>query len=650
MKTSTITNRILFFFGLIAVFSTSLVAQDDCPYYFRTIDGGCNNFNYQDWGKAHTELARKMPSQYSAPDFQNTMAGGGRMNPRAISNYVCTQPGDVLSNFNLSSMVFTWGQFLDHDITETAASEHEVAPITIPHDDPLFRIPIDFKRSKIHEGSGASTPREYANEITHWIDGSNVYGSDDARASWLRTYEGGKLKTSHGNLLPYNTIDGEYDSPIDPNAPNMAGMDRIPKLFVAGDVRANEQPGLTALHTLFVREHNRICDEFISYGYYDDEMNYQIARSIVAAYIQAITYNEFLPALGIHLDPYVWYDEATNPNIMNEFAHAAYRFGHSMVSEHVLLADDDYFVNDAIPLSRAFFSNRIVQQNGIKPILLGLTTQQQQEPDVFIIDELRNFLFSEAPNAPGLDLAALNIQRGRDHGLPDYNTVRMQYLGRPATNWADITSDPVLQDKLKAAYGNNLNDVDLWIGLLAEDKIPGGSVGATMAAILKDQFQRLRDGDRFYYEIDPIILNWGEDIKNNVKLSTIIFRNTDAPIVPFDVFHTTDGQFLERDQVANKKKTLEATRNFSVVRDIKNLAYPNPTSGKFNVKLDNEDASDLDIQVFGTNGQVIKQVQRAQINPFHEEQFDLSELPSGIYSIRMKIGEVEKTERIILNK
>ena len=646
MKTYTFTLNLIFSFLFLAMTSQA-VAQDGCDYYFRSIDGACNNFDHQEWGKADIPMFREIVSHYGQPDFRNSFAGQGRMNPRAISNLVCAQDQDGYSKLNLSSYVYSWGQFIDHDITATPGDDTEPAPIPVPYDDPVLSVPIKFNRSAAREGTGEYDPRQQSNSITAWIDGSGVYGSDQERADWLRTFEGGKLKMSKGGLLPYNTIDGEKDSPVDPNAPDMANEHRLPKVFVAGDHRANEQPGLTSLHTLFVREHNRLCDEFIRLGYHSDEDNYQTARALIAAYIQTITYNEYLPALGIKLAPYSGYNPHVRPDVMNIFATAAFRYGHSNVESEIFLAEDDYFVSEAISLERAFFTTRIVEENNIKPVLLGLVTQKQRETDLFVIDNLRNFLFSPAPNSPGLDLAALNIQRGRDHGLPDYNTVRTHFLGKPATSWDDITTDYETQEKLKAAYGNNLNDIDLWIGLMAEDHIYGGEVGPTMAAVIKEQFERMRDGDRFFYEIDPVVIAWGEDLTRDIKLSTILWRNLDAYYVPYDVFHVFDGQ-----AIAEKAPNHEVARN--TVENSKKLlsvtASPNPTKGLANISLRNENETTLDLNVVSLDGQVIRRIENRNISSFHQEQLDLSDLPGGVYALQMKVGEQRIYKRIILNK
>src|SRR5207249_8740239 len=126
------------------------------------------------------------------------------------------------------------------------------------------------------------------------------------------------------------------------------------------------------------------------------------------------------------------------------------------------------------------------------------------EVDNTIVNSVRNFLFGE-PGQGGFDLASLNIQRGRDHGLPDYNTVRAAYGLRRVTAFSQITSNVDVQNKLRSLYGN-VNNIDLWVGALAEDHVAGSSTGPLIRAALKDQFTRLRDGDRFWYQNQPIYL------------------------------------------------------------------------------------------------------------------------------------------------
>jgi len=282
----------------------------------------------------------------------------------------------------------------------------------------------------------------------------------------------------------------------------------------------------------------------IAGGMTDDELIYQTARKRVGAHIQAITYQEFLPALGIQLNPYTTYDANVQPDINSVFSTAAYRLGHTMVTMEIPLKDDACVnvAGGALSLFDGFFNPSHVANLDIDPFLKGLSSQVQQEVDTKVIDNLRNFLFGNDANATaafGLDLVALNIQRGRDHGLPDYNTVRTQFTGQAIQSFADITSDVALQTALQTAYGS-INDIDAWVGMLAEDHLPNSSVGLTLHAVLQDQFERLRDGDNFYYEYDAALDPTDLAAANNTSLSDIIARNTNLTTLQSDVFYAID--------------------------------------------------------------------------------------------------------------
>jgi peroxidase len=281
----------------------------------------------------------------------------------------------------------------------------------------------------------------------------------------------------------------------------MPGM-RHPGFRGRGDVRANENVELTSLHTVFVREHNRIADALRRANpRLDDETIYQMARARVIGELQAITYNEWLPTLlGPNALPaYRGYDPAVNPGIATEFSTAAFRFGHSQLGDDVEFLDDNgQPVAPDVALSEAFFNPPLLTANGIDPILKYLASDPSSELDGTIVNSVRNFLFGP-PGSGGLDLASLNIQRGRDHGLADYNTIRASYGLPRVTDFAQITSDAVVQDKLRSLYGS-VDNIDAWVGALAEDHVAGGSTGPLIRAVLTDQFARLRDGDRFWYQ------------------------------------------------------------------------------------------------------------------------------------------------------
>jgi peroxidase len=491
---------------------------------YRSIDGAGNHHTHHALGASHTPLRRVLPGEYE--DNVSAMAGENRPSPRQISNLVCAEQGRTVNPLGASDFLWQWGQFLDHDIDLTEPNapfgpEH-IRPET---GDPFFDpdhtglSQIDFFRSNSVRGTGVdgTYPRQQVNSITHYIDASNVYGSDDARASALRTNDGtGRLAVSNGNMLPFNTQG--FD--------NAGGTGA--EFFLAGDIRANEQVALTAMHTLFVREHNRLAAEIAAADpALSGEELYQRARQFVGGLMQGITYNEFLPALlGPNaLDVYRGYDQTVSPAIMNCFSTAVYRFGHSALSPTLLRLDanGNPIPFGHLPLKDAFFApERLINEGGIEPILRGLAAQEMSAIDVKVIDAVRNFLFGD-PTAGGLDLASLNIQRGRDHGLPDYYWARFaRGLGRAST-FASITSDPATQALLAAAYGDTL-DIDLWVGGLAEDPVNGGHVGALFFHIIKWQFESLRSGDRYWYQWSMSAADIIEI--DNTTLADVIRRNT----------------------------------------------------------------------------------------------------------------------------
>ncbi len=413
------------------------------------------------------------------------LSGADRPNPREISNKIADQDGKQTSNSNNASDLFwSWGQFIDHDMILTKGGE-EKANISVPKGDPDFdpahtgRSFVPFTRSAASTDKNGN--REQINEQTALIDGSMVYGATPEKTEQLRSHEGGKLKLDeNGHLLP----------------------DEKNKVL-AGDPRAAEQPGLLALQTLFAKEHNRQA-ELITKGNpeWSDDKIFNEARRIVSNEIQAITYNEFLPTLlggEAPVSSRVKYNPATvNGQVSSEFSTAAFRLGHTMVNETIAYKDKNGILKQA-GLDEVFFKPEFTQKNGIASILSGMSEQKAQAVDPVIVDALRNRLFGP-PQAggPGMDLASLNIQRGRDHNIASYNDMR-EAMGYKRI---DSFDDPVFQDgvgaKLAAVY-DSPGDMDLWIGGLAENAYGNSMLGQTFTAIVDEQFSRTAAADPNFY-------------------------------------------------------------------------------------------------------------------------------------------------------
>ena len=535
--------RLLLFVILYYPF-LALQAQVQDITNYRTISGMHNNLDNPSWGAAHTNLLQVTELGFS--DGYGALGGTTRPNPREISNDLFSQTGVLNDLFGLSDFVWAWGQFLDHDIGLTVDGPEPLiiqVPVGDPHFDPFGMgqaiIPMQRNAIAAGTGTGEGNPRQYVNEITAFIDGSNVYGSDLEASHWLRTFSEGKLKVSTGNRLPYNTTSGEFEDPIDPDAPHMDNPTGISDVIsVAGDPRAGENPLLTSLHTLFVREHNRQCDIILKdYPDWTDEQVYQHARKIVGGLIQSIVYDEWLPSLGLVLPAYSGYNQERNPQLMNVFTAAAFRLGHTLLTSTIQRLDNDGNVipQGNISLRDAFFNPFVIQETGgIDPFFKGMAVQMQQRFDAKVIDDIRNFLFGP-PGAGGLDLASININRGRERGLPDFNTVRENF-GLPAYNFfQQINPDAAVFTRLLSIYAD-IDDIDPWVGMLAERPVPGSIFGSTLYAILTQQFTALRNGDRFFYLNDPVLTEEEKTYITTTTLRDIIMYNTDIDLMQDDVF------------------------------------------------------------------------------------------------------------------
>ncbi len=316
--------------------------------------------------------------------------------------------------------------------------------------------------------------------------------------------EGGLLKESAGHLAPELVSDD----------PKRDGQ------FVLGEKRAGEVPGLTSMHTLFIREHNRIARELTDLGMAGDEETYQAARRIVGAEMQNVVYREYLQALGVpsplpEPGKLSSYNESVDPSVTNEFATAAFRFGHSMVQGKVELEAAVASPRRLAPyrLRDNFFDPTAHQYKTHFPdILHTFARMPSQACDLLFASDVRDHLFLNVEKRDGVlgnlsaavgapDLAARNLQRGREHGLPGYNAYRRLCGLDPACSWKsrpeEIRSET--WSNLEALYGDP-DDIDLFTAGLAERPLDGGAIaGPTFTCLMEKEFGNLMFGDRFFF-------------------------------------------------------------------------------------------------------------------------------------------------------
>ena len=599
----------------------------------REIDGYGNNPIHPEWGAKGTHQLQLVPIGFT--DGIGMPAGLDRPNPRVISNAIFDQEELLPDVLGLSDYAWIWGQFIDHDITLSPEDPAQPMSIFIPKGDKYFDpdstgvAQLHTLRSMYDHSTGTSidNPRRFPNGITAFIDGSGVYGSDLERASYLRTFRQGKLKTSSGNFLPYNTIDGEYESEVDETAPEMAMANpRFQKWHVAGDVRANENILLTSIHTLFVREHNRIAEKLtFDNPFWTDEQIYQKTRKIVGGIIQAIVYEEWLPTLGVQAPPYTGFDENVNPGIMNVFSSAAYRYGHTVINSTIVrMGNDGEIIPEGnILLRDAFFNPPMIGKGGgIEPLLNGMASQVEQDFDTKMIHDLRNFLFGP-PGSGGLDLASLNINRGRERGLPDYNKARTYFGMDHKDSFEEITANRDLSALLESVFGD-VDNIDPWVGFLAEDHMPNTLFGETVMHIMEVQFSNIRDGDRYYFENDSGLSSQEIDEIKGTRLADVIRRNSNVEGIQDDVFVARDHSTVGTEDV--------------VVESIDMNIFPNPGRDLFNISLNSKESGQGKLMVYNMLGHLVMNNSihvKEGINTFN---FMLDEnLTPGLYNVRVII-------------
>jgi len=380
--------------------------------------------------------------------------------------------------------------------------------------------------------SCTSSYREQLNLLSAFIDGSAIYGIDSTRAIELRTFSGGLLKTSPGisgttTLVPGETLTPRSYLPLSNDTCSTSSADGY-KCFYAGEHRTSENLGLVGIQTLFNREHNRVAAQLALVNpKWNDETLYQEARRIVIAQLQHITYNEFVPELigDQSLKPlatasyFTGYNPSASPQLTGEFSTAAFRMGHSLIRQILSRSNINQNFTGAINqfMPSYFFQDAVFQSDmayntkteGLNSIFLGLINNAAWKFGSFGT-ALQSNLFKSVDskgNSYSVDLLAMNINRGRDHGLQPYVKYIKQCFNITINTFDDLAPqfmNAFNVNELKLLY-ENVNDVDLYVGGLQETIVndPAYIVGPTFGCILMNQFQNLKISDRFYYENGP---------------------------------------------------------------------------------------------------------------------------------------------------
>jgi hypothetical protein len=479
-----------------------------------SLDGTGNNPAKPDQGNAGSAELRLAPANF-APGTTNTPVVGP--NARVISNTIMANDQGAIDPGGRSAYMYAFGQFLDHDMSRNPSQTGAGAAtlgIVVPATDAVFTpgSTIDITRGQVDPITGNAI-----NAVTSVLDLSQIYGSDAATAASLRNADG-TLVTTAGN-----------------NPPISQGQ------FIGGDIRTAENPDLTAIDTLFVREHNHwVAKLRAEQPSLTGDQLYDMARSITTAEYQSITYNEYLPALlgKTALGAYHGYNPKVSTQIFEEFSTAAFRFGHTIISTTESKISNTGVVNEATDLIAAMgeTTGQITANGGFDALLRNLAQDFSNKEGVQIASDLLN-LFN--PGAPGsnFDLGAVDVERTRDLGIATLNQTRVALGFSAYTSFSQITSDTTLAAKLQAVYGT-VDQVDLFVGGLAETPVSGSMVGQTFQTIIVDQFQNLRAGDRLFFENQGFTPEMMQQIEHTT-LSDLILRDTDTTVMQANAFIAT---------------------------------------------------------------------------------------------------------------
>lgn len=535
----------------------------DASSRYSEADGACHNLRNPNWGRSAATFKRYLDAEYD--DGTNSarkasVTGGVLPNPRLISRALMNDNTQFEQNF--SDLLVYFGQWLAHDIAEILDTERNgefvdcpcgstdadcLSYITPPLDTGVSQNCFEFTRT----GSKyIQNVRQQINHLSSFIDGQQVYGRDKEVQDELRTFQSGRMITSVEGYLPRSETDFSCSANGDLQC------------FVGGEDRASENLALTGVHTLWLREHNRLATALSSkHGDWSDEQIYQEARKMNIAQMQHVIYKEWLPAvIGTKADLlpktqgfFTGYDENVDPALANEVGVAAFRFGHTLIRNSL----DRYNllhvnVNAPVTLAEILFDstqsyNTAYGLGGIEAIFMGLLDQPTSLYDGSIADTLQNHLFEftdDDGSVIALDLPATNINRARDHGVAAYYKYRDLCGLTTSNNWNQQTQFSAENiAKLRTMY-SSVRDIDLFVGGLHETPANGALVGPTFACLIEKQFSDLKKGDRFYYEND--LPNTGFSINQldsirRTSMAGLVCANYGLPAIQPSAFHMPYG-------------------------------------------------------------------------------------------------------------
>ncbi|ODN05836.1 Dual oxidase 1, partial [Orchesella cincta] len=519
--------------------------HDSLPEY-QTFDGFFNNIFQVELGAVDTPLLRRVPPVYEDGVYQPVK--GKRINPFVASDELMTRTPVCGKNKSeacgsktgKTAFLVFFGQQVVEEVLDAQrpGCPPEYFNIEIPKDNQFNvtgkkTLPLLRSRWSQTTGQSPGNPRQQLNEITPWIDGGLIYGTAKGWADVLRTRPNGELvqdgllaSVDDDGLFPaYNKIRLPLANPPPPanhsDWVKQHATAKVDRFFVLGNPRGNENAFLLSFGVVLFRWHNHIATYLRQTRVNPDgtskwsgERIFQEARKWVIATYQHLVIYKWIPEwLGEELDEYRGYDPSVDPQIEQFFQTAAMRFGHTLVTPGAYMRDFACGACRPVPFYGIGRNRRpnSTSEGAIRTCNIfwrpqGMASQRAEREDNMIVEDLRGQVFGPLEFSRR-DLMAINIQRGRDHGTPDYNTARESFGLKRITSVkeymketnTDVDEEIITRmEEIHQKEGINAWDnIDVWTGGILETSYRPGPL---FRAIIKDQFTRIRNADRFWFE------------------------------------------------------------------------------------------------------------------------------------------------------
>lgn len=472
----------------------------------RTLDGTFNDLDQPLMGSAGVRFGRNVPLEETWPEEPPLLH---TPNPRTVSRELLTRH-ELIPATTLNVLAAAWLQFEVHDWFSHGPNDLE-DPYVVPlaDDDPWPERPLLLHRTPRDGTCPVGSPQTWVNPDSHWWDGSQLYGRDRAYADRTRAWEDGKLRVDPDGMLPADLEEGQDLS----------------------DVFGAHWIGLAVLNTLFTLEHNAICDRLrAEHPTWSDDRLYDKARLVNAALMAKIHTVDWTPAVIAHPTTKIamngqWFglagewvrrtfgrlgssevvsgipgspvDHHGVPYALTEEFVAVYRMHPLLPDDYVFrsVEDDRVLAEHTFPELNALHARARLAELTMPNAVYTLGTDH---PGAITLHNYPRFLQDfDRPDGVHTDLAAVDVMRVRERGVPRYTRFRELFHMRPVRSFEELTPNPEWQAELRAVYGD-VDAVDLMVGLYAETPPNGFGFSDTAFRVFILMASRRIKSDRFF--------------------------------------------------------------------------------------------------------------------------------------------------------